>query len=425
MTTAAEFKIRQRIRTRARVRQRGYEADPWHSEARPEQTIPPGDWVTWLIQSGRGWGKTRAGSETTNTAATYSKELFGVPPSEMRIGLVARTAADSRDTMVEGVSGVMNTARPWNKPEYEPSKRRITWANGAQATTFTAEEPDLLRGPEHHFVWADEAGAWEVSRAERAWDNIMFGLRAGDHPRIMVTTTPRRTPLMRRIVGLSNLHVTRGRTQDNADNLADVFLDEVLGRYEGTRIGRQEIEGELLEDREGALWTLDLISTNRVQQVPDLDRVVVGVDPAGGGPDSTGIVVAGRANEHYYVLADDSVQGSPQEWGTRAVRASRQHRADRIVAETNYGGAMVQATIRAVDPTVSFKAVTASRGKAVRAEPIAALYEQGRVHHVGTFRELEDEMTDWAPGDTDSPDRMDALVWALTDLSSVGKWEFT
>lgn len=409
------------LNMRAKARARTYRDDPWLKMAREDQRIPPGDWTTWLIQAGRGWGKTRTGSETVNCWATYSMELLGVPAHKLRIALVARTAADVRDTMVEGVSGLMSTARDWNKPFYEPSKRRIVWPNGAWATTFMAEQPEQLRGPEHHVAWADEAGTWE--RGEATWDNLILGLRGGIHPRVVVTTTPRRTKLIRRLSNMKNMVMTRGSTYDNAINLAGTFMDEVVGRYAGTRQGLQEIEGQLLEDREGAIWNIEMIADARVSKVPDLVRIVVGVDPSGGGKDSTGIVVVGRGvDDEYYVLEDATTRGTPQEWGSKAVQAYKKHKADRIIGEKNYGGQMVEYTIRAVNPDVSFKSVTASRGKAIRAEPIAAMYEQGKVHHVGHLRELEEEMTDWAPGDAESPDRMDALVWALTELSSRGRF---
>ncbi len=421
------------VRARFTELAQGTAATRWLAEARPEQLIPEGEWTTWLIQAGRGWGKTRTGAETINEWARDPINHFATPPYRCRFALVAATAADARDTMVEGASGIVTVADPGNKPEYEPSKRRLTWPNGVRATLFTAEKPRLLRGPEHHAAWCDEVGAWEPSRGEDTWDNLMLGLRGGHHPRTIITTTPRRTRLMRKLAKLNRLHLTRGTTNDNAENLAEVFLDEIVGRYEGTRLGRQEIGGELLEDREGALWSYTLIDEHRVKEAPELSRVVVGVDPAGGGADSTGIVVAGigkcdcagEPEDHYFIAEDVTSSGVPNEWGNAAVRAYERHKADRVVAETNYGGAMVEATIRTVSLDVSFRAVTASRGKAVRAEPIAALYEQGKVHHVGTHLELEDEMCDWAPGDAESPDRMDALVWALTELSTTGGWAFT
>lgn len=404
----------------------------WEHTARPDQRLPDGDWTSWLIQAGRGWGKTRTGSETVHEWVRDPVNHFIVPPHRLRGALVAATAADARDTMVEGVSGILATAPRGFVPNYEPSKRRLTWPNGAQATLFSAEKPRLLRGPEHHFAWCDEAAAWD--KAQDTWDMLMFGLRAGDRPRVIITTTPQRTKFVRYLVKLSAQVITHGAMSDNADNLSPVFVEQITERYGGTRLGRQELEGELLEDREGALWTLDMIDALRVEESPELQRVVVAVDPSGGGGDEIGIVVVGSATvrndegkrvEHFYVMDDVSLLGSPGRWGRAAADAYHEWQADRLVGEKNYGGDMVESNIRTVDRNVSYKGVTASRGKAVRAEPIAALYEQGRVHHVGKFRELEDQMCEWAPGDDDSPDRMDALVWGLTELSQRGQWAVT
>lgn len=409
------------LELRARARNRPYEQDPWLRRARSTQLMPEGDWHIWIIQTGRGWGKTLTVSETTNLIATYSVPLLGVRAADLRIALVGRTAADVRDVMVEGLSGVLRTGRPWNRPVYEPSKRRITWPNGVVATTFSAQEPDLLRGPEHHFAWSDEVATWE--RGQETWDNLQMGLRQGAQPRQVVTTTPRRTAFYKALVALDGTVFTRGHTDENRANLSASFFEQVASKYRGTRLGRQELAGELLEDREGALWTLDMIDAGRVEESPVLLRVVVGVDPAGGGRDETGIVVAGQgANGHYYIMDDVSERSSPESWGRAAVGAYHKWMADRIIAEKNYGGDMVQSVIRNVDRKVPYKAVTATRGKALRAEPIAALYEQGRVHHVGVHRELEDQMTNWAPGDAQSPDRLDAATWALTELSTRGGW---
>ena len=339
-----------------------------------------------------------------------------------RIALVAPTAADARDVMVEGESGLLTIAPPWDRPLYEPSKRRLTWKSGAVATTFSADEPERLRGPQHDLAWCDELAAW---RYPQAWDMLMFGLRLGADPRAVVTTTPRPTRLLRDLLADPKVVVTRGRTVENRANLAPAFLDQIVKRYQGTRLGRQELDAELLDDLPGALWQRGLIEAARTNRPPDLWRVVVAIDPAataGAEADETGIIVAGRdGNGHGYVLADASGRYAPTEWAQVAVAAYRTHRADRIVAEVNNGGDMVEATLRMIDPNVPFGAVRAARGKAARAEPVAALYEQGRVHHLGALPRLEDQMCAFT-ADFDrraagySPDRVDALVWALTAL---------
>ena len=350
-----------------------------------------------------------------------------------RLALIAPTAADARDVMVEGDSGILSVC--WandrdhrgnliGRPSYEPSKRRLTWANGAMATTYSADEPERLRGPQHDAGWCDELAAWNY--AQDAWDMFMFGLRLGSDPRAMVTTTPKPIPLLRQIMGAETTVVTRGSTYANRANLAPSFLDKIVTRYEGTRLGRQELLGEILDDYAGALWTRDMIdAAKRDAKVPDMQRVVVAIDPSGTAGaddegDSIGIVVAGRGVDGLaYVLADRTCKLSPDGWGRRAVAAYREFKADRIVAERNFGGAMVQHVIRTVDKQAAYREVTASRGKVVRAEPIAALYEQGRVKHVAGMEALEDQMcamTGEGFLGEGSPDRVDALVWALTDL---------
>ena len=396
----------------------------WRFTARPEQLAPDGDWQVWAYIAGRGAGKTRSGAE-------WVREQ--VKAGASRIGLIAPTAADARDVMVEGESGILaicwegdrdHKGRVTGRPLYEPSKRRLTWANGAMATTYSADEPDRLRGPQHDRLWCDELAAW--NRAQEAWDMAMFGLRLGDNPQAMVTTTPRPIPLVRQIVSASTTVVTRGSTYANRANLAASYLDKIVTRYEGTRLGRQELLGEILDDFPGALWTRDMIdAAKQGVKIPDLQRVVVAVDPSGTGGaedegDSIGIVVAGKGVDGLaYVLADRTCKLSPSLWARRVVEAANEFRADRIIAERNFGGAMVEAVIRTAGRSVPYKEVTASRGKVVRAEPIAALYEQGRVKHVGGMEELEDQMcaftSDGYMGDG-SPDRADALVWALTEL---------
>ena len=386
----------------------------WRYRARDAQLPPPGDWRVWLLLAGRGFGKTRTGAELVRSRMAAR--------TARRIALVAPTAADARAVMVEGESGLLAIAPPGDRPLYEPSKRQLTWPNGAIATTYSADEPERLRGPQHDFAWCDELAAW---RYPEAWDMLMFGLRLGNDPRAVVTTTPRPTRLIRALLADPKVVATRGKTAENRANLAPAFLDQIVRRYEGTRLGRQELDAELLDDMPGALWRRGLIEAARASAPPQLSRVVVAIDPAatsGAQADETGIIVAGRdASGNGYVLADASGRYAPAEWAGVAVAAYRAHRADRIVAEVNNGGEMVEATLRMIEPGVPFGAVRASRGKVARAEPVAALYERGRVRHLGAFPQLEDQMCAFT-GDFDraaagySPDRVDALVWALTDL---------
>jgi phage terminase large subunit-like protein len=386
----------------------------WPYRARPEQLPPPGDWRVWLLLAGRGFGKTRTGAELVRTRVGAH--------TARRLALVAPTAADARDVMVEGESGVLAIAPPWDRPLYEPSKRRLTWPNGAVATIFSADEPERLRGPQHDFAWCDELAAW---RYPEAWDMLMFGLRLGGDPRAIVTTTPRPTKPIRALLADPKVVVTRGTTAENRANLAPAFLDQIVRRYQGTRLGRQELDAEILDDMPGGLWQRGIIEATRTSTLPELSRVVVAIDPAVSASedaDETGIIAAGRgANGHGYVLADASGRYAPAEWARVAIAAYGAHQADRIVAEINNGGDMVEATLRMIDPNVPFSAVRATRGKVARAEPVAALYEQGRIHHIGAFPQLEDQMCSFT-SDFDrtaagySPDRVDALVWALTEL---------
>jgi phage terminase large subunit-like protein len=390
----------------------------WQFWARPGQLPPPGNWRVWLLLAGRGFGKTRTGAELMRARVAER--------TARRLALVAPTAADARNVMVEGESGILAISPPWDRPRYEPSKRRLTWPNGAIATLYSADEPERLRGPQHDATWCDELGSW---RYPEAWDMLMFGLRLGTDPRAVVTTTPRPTKLIRALVADPTAVVTQGSTYENRANLAPAFLDQIIRKYEGTRLGRQEIEAELLDDVPGALWTRGMIEAARAQTAPPLIRVVVAIDPAAtstADADETGIIVAGRDSQGQgWVLADASGRYQPAEWAKTAVAAYRAHHADRVIAEVNHGGEMVEATLRVIDPNVPFEAVRASRGKVARAEPVAALYEQGRVRHVGVLPRLEDQMCGFVPaghGDVDlrsvghSPDRVDALVWALTDL---------
>jgi len=394
----------------------------WRAKARSGQLPPAGDWNGWVVMAGRGWGK-------NFTGAGWVNELIETGVAG-RIGLVAATAADARDTMVEGQSGLLRMAPSWNRPVYEPSKRRLTWPNGAIATTFSSEEADRLRGPEHDAAWADELAAW--NEPQSTWDMLQFGLRLGKRPRWLVTTTPRPIKLLKELLARegSDVMVTHGHTFENEANLALTFLAAVRSRYEGTRLGRQELNAELLSDMPGALWQLDWVDRNRVTKAPeDLRRIIVAIDPAvsnNEGSDETGIVVAGiTADKHVYILEDLSGRYQPHEWASKAIEAYRRHKADRILSEINNGGQMVEATIRNIDYRVSFKSVHASRGKVTRAEPIAALYEQRKAHHVGSFPKLEDQMCSFT-SDFDrsragySPDRVDALVWALTELANRG-----
>lgn len=395
----------------------------WRIWARPEQVGPEGPWQTWAYIAGRGAGKTRSGAE-------WVRER--VKAGANRIALIAPTAGDAREVMVEGNSGLLSVC--WDgdrdhrgaelgRPVYQPSIRRLTWANGAIATTFSAEEPDRLRGPQHDSGWCDEIAAWKYAQA--AWDMFQFGLRLGNDPRAVVTTTPRPIPLLRSILADNGTVVTRGATFDNRANLARNYLEKIVSRFEGTRLGRQELYAEMLEDVPGALWTRDMIDAAQTKSAPDMRRIVVAVDPSGTAGasddgDSIGIVVAGLGVDgRGYVLADRSCKLSPDGWGKRAVAAYHEFKADRLIAERNFGGAMVAHVIRTVDKNVAYKEVTASRGKTARAEPVAALYEQLRVSHVGSLPELEDQacaMTSSGYMGEGSPDRVDALVWALSEL---------
>jgi len=378
--------------------------------ARPDQLPPSGTWQRWLILAGRGWGKTRTGAEWVRDRALRDPGC--------RVALVARTAADVRDVIVEGESGILAVHAPGERPTWEPSRRRLTWPNGSMATTYSADVPDQLRGPQHHYAWADELASWE---RPDTWDQLIFGLRLGITPQVVVTTTPRPTPIIRALLTAPGTVVTRGRTLDNRANLAPGVVADLQRRYGGTRLGRQELDGEVLTDTPGALWTWDRIDAARVTVAPQLRRVVVAIDPAvsaGEGSDETGIIVCGIGFDgRGYVLEDASGKYSPDGWARRAVHLAAEHKADRIVAEVNNGGQLVEHTLRTVDRAVAYKAVHASRGKATRAEPVAALYEQGRVSHIGRLDALESQMTGWDPStSTKSPDRIDALVWALTEL---------
>lgn len=387
----------------------------WEFWARQNQIAPEGNWFIWLILAGRGFGKSRSGAEWVRDKAKSNPGC--------RIALVARTAADYRDVMVEGESGLLAVCPPWFKPIWNPSRRLVSFPNGSIATCYSGDRPDQLRGPQSHFAWADELAAWRY--ADDCWSNLLLGLRLGTAPQVCATTTPRPIPIIKDLVKNKKTVVARGSTYDNLANLADTFRETVVAKYEGTRLGRQELDGAILDDVAGALWTHALIDAHRTREEiavikKKLRRVVIAVDPsisANENSDETGIVVCGLGeNNHGYVLEDRTIKGSPLEWATAVVEAYNEWQADRIIAETNQGGAMVEHTIRTVSNSVSYKAIRAKKGKRLRAEPVAALYEQGRVHHVGSLATLEDQMASWTPADSDSPDRLDAVVYALTEL---------
>jgi len=392
--------------------------DDWLLWGRPEQLPPAGEWTTWLYMGGRGTGKTRAGAEWIRARV---RSGLG-----RRIALVAGTAADARNVMIEGESGILAIASSADRPRFEPSKRRLTWPNGAIATLFSAEQPDALRGPQHDTAWCDELAKWRY--LEPAWDNLQLGLRLGREPRQVITTTPRALVALKAIIARSDTVTTRGTTYDNRANLAPVYFAQIIRRYEGTRFGRQELNAELLDDVQGALWTRAMLDGARLgpgASPPQMARIVVGVDPSGTRGDddraSVGIVVAGKGIDGIgYVLADFTCALSPAGWGRRVAEAVSAHRADCVVAEGNFGGALVESVLAAANVGARVKMVTASRGKIVRAEPIAALYEQGRVRHAGAFADLEDQLvaftTDGYVGEG-SPDRADAMIWALTELT--------
>lgn len=396
----------------------------WENIARKEQTPPPDDWnwTTWLVLGGRGAGKTRSGAEWIRSIIKLLGRKY-----KARIALVAESYADAREVMIEGPTGVRAVERPSERPSYIASRRLLVWPNGSEAYCFSAEDPDGIRGYQFDAAWADELCKWRYP--EETWSNLQLALRLGPRPRQVVTTTPRPMALLKRLMKSPTTVNTKMSSFDNKDNLAVAFFTEITSAYEGTALGRQELLGELVEDLEGALWSWRLIEASRISRAPVLDRIVVAVDPpATTGPDADecGIVVAGTTEiaqeDTGFVIADRSVQGlSPRKWAERAVAAYHEFEADRIVVEVNQGGDMVRAIIDQVDPSVPVREVRATRGKRLRAEPVAALYERGLVRHAGTFSKLEDQMTSFIgassrSGAGKSPDRLDALVWALTEL---------
>lgn len=398
----------------------------WEIWARPDQLPPPAasggrPWTTWLVLGGRGAGKTRAGAEWVRGLALGRPPFAPAPVG--RIALVAETMGDLREVMVEGVSGLLAVHPAAERPRWEPTRRRLVWPNGAVAQGFSAEDPESLRGPQFEAAWLDELAKWR--RAEAVFDMLQFGLRLGAQPRQMVTTTPRPSALLRRLMADPSTVLSRATTAQNAFHLAPAFLDTVLARYGGTRLGRQELEGEIIEDRPDALWTRSALEAAREAAAPPLARVVVALDPPASsraGADACGIIAAGIDGEGLvHVLADATAAGlRPAQWAARAIDLWRAHEADAVVAEVNQGGEMVRSVLAEVDASVPVVSVRATRGKYLRAEPVAALYEQGRVRHAGAFPALEDEMCDFGPEGLSSgrsPDRLDALVWAVTHLA--------
>jgi phage terminase large subunit-like protein len=382
-----------------------------HSWARPDQMPPPSP--GWLLLAGRGAGKTRAAAETV--------AWWAITRPGTRWAVVGATSSDARDVMIEGVSGLLPILHAYGQVDrWNRSLGELRLTNGSRIRAYSAEEPDRLRGPQHHGAWADEIAAWD--RPETL-DQLLLGLRLGDDPPLVISTTPRPSPLMRALIADESMTITRASTYDNRANLSAAALARLEDKYGGTRLGRQELLGELLDDTEGALFTRDNLDTYRVRETPtDLVRVVVAIDPAvSSGPDSdeTGIVVAaGDDHGHVYVLADYTIRGTPREWAEAAVAAYHRHKADRIVCEVNQGGDLVVSNLRTVDPgkRIPIERVHATRGKALRAQPVASLAEQGRLHLVGSMPDLEDQMTEWLPGDP-SPDRLDAMVYAVTSVA--------
>jgi phage terminase large subunit-like protein len=419
-------KRRQHILSRLSERDAAYLTTCWGIFAHDHQCPPvagaPAEWTTWLLIGGRGAGKTRAGAEWVRAQALGLAPFADAPASP--IALIGETAHDVREVMIEGVSGLLAIHPASQRPSWSPTRKRLEWPNGAVAYAFSADDPESLRGPQFAVAWADELAKWRYGEA--AFDMLQFGLRLGPRPRQIITTTPRPTALIKRLLDDPATLVTRAPTRANALHLSPVFLKAVVGRYHGTRLGRQELDGELIEDRADALWVRAQIEAQRVRFAPPLVRIIVAVDPPASSrrtADACGIVAAGLAEDGaLYVIADESASGlAPAAWAARAVALWRRVEADALVAEVNQGGEMVRSVIAQVDDAVPVMAVRATRGKYLRAEPVSALYAQGRVHHAGTFAALEDEMCDFGPEGLSSgrsPDRLDALVWAITALTA-------
>lgn len=403
------------------------QALPWLFEfwALDHQLPPEGNWRTWVILGGRGAGKTRAGAEWVRSMV--EGDMPADPGRAKRVALVGETFDQVRDVMIFGDSGILACSPPDRRPEWQATRRRLVWPNGAVAEAHSASSPEALRGPQFDAAWVDELAKWK--KAEEAWDMLQFGLRLGDNPQQVVTTTPKNVEVLKRLLETASTATTTAPTEANRAYLAQNFLSEIRARYGGTRQGRQELDGELLEDADGALWTSAGLEGARARELPEFDRVVVAVDPAvssGRASDACGILVVGaqlrgeRKDWRAVVIEDATVQGAtPTGWAEAVIAAYERHGADKVVAEVNQGGDLVETMVRQIDPMVSYKALHARRGKIARAEPVAALYEQGRVRHYGDLGPLEDQMcqmTSTGFVGNGSPDRVDALVWALTEL---------
>ena len=398
-----------------------YQAVNWFYavEARDKQLPPAGDWFTWLIRSGRGFGKTRTGAEWIIEQARLGYR---------RLALIGQTKADVRDTMIEvEESSILNVSPDWFMPEYQPSKRRVVWPNGAIATVYSGDEPDQLRGPQHEKAWMDELAKFKYP--QQTWDNMEFGLRLGDNPQVAVTTTPRPIPIIKKIIADSETVDITGTTYENFENLSPQFIKRIVKRYEGTQLGKQELHGLILDDDPRALWIRNLLEETRVTEYPDLFYVVVAVDPQAT-TGQTGIIVIGIAkildDFHIYILDDATTPegAKPEVWGTAAVASFHKWNADVIIGEINNGGDMIERVIRTIPGGryVSYQTVRATRGKYTRAEPVSSLFQQGNAHMVGFYAELEDQLCSWVPGD-DSPDRLDAMVWGAYGTGILESWE--
>jgi phage terminase large subunit-like protein len=401
--------------------------------AMDHQLPPEGAWRSWVVMGGRGAGKTRAGAEWVRSVVEGDKPRD--KGACQRVALVGETIEQVREVMIFGDSGILACSPEDRRPEWEAGRKRLVWPNGAVASVHTAHDPEGLRGPQFDAAWVDELAKWK--HGQETWDQLQFALRLGDDPRVCVTTTPRNVNVLKRLLASPSTVQTHAPTEANAANLASSFMEEVKARYHGTRLGRQELDGVLLADAEGAFWTSDGLETGRVEKLPQFDRIVVGLDPAasaGAGADECGIVVVGAVTQgpvqdwRAVVLADCTIQGAtPSGWAKAAIEAMERYGADKLVAEVNQGGAMVGEVLRGIDPLVPLKSVHASRGKVARAEPVAALYEQGRVGHVRGLDQLEDQMCRMTARGYEgggSPDRLDALVWALHELmiEPAAKW---
>ena len=397
----------------------------WIHLARPKQLTPKGDWSIWLILAGRGWGKTLTGAQ--------DMAWFALNNPDSRLAIVAPTFADGRDTCIEGESGLLSIMDEKIIANYNRSLGEIVLHNGSRFKTFSADTPERLRGPQHHRVWCDELGSWKYTET---WDQMMFGLRLGEHPKVVVTTTPKPIPLIKDLLKRKDTYTTTGSTFENKENLAEASLSQLKEKYEGTRLGRQELYAEVLEDVEGSLWSRDMIESSMVrynEKLPSFKRIVIAVDPAvtaNKRSDETGVVVCAEDFQgKYYILNDLSGKYSPDAWAKKVVEAYESYKADKVIAEVNNGGDLVERVVKTVDRNVNYKSVRATRGKFVRAEPIAALYEQKRVRHLNRVNLLEDQLCSYNPEITSqSPDRLDALVWGLTELSArsgIASWKIS